>query len=78
MMMIMMMMMMIFIYCNLVSTRWQLLVGLYSNNKETAVYKRINNTQNNTKAQTTQNIKQTYKPENKLKKNTIKHKSSNK
>jgi len=76
--MIIMMMMMIFIYCNLVSTRWQLLVDLYKNKKETAVYKRINNTQNNTKAQNTQNIKQTYKPENKHKKNTIKHKSSNK
>jgi hypothetical protein len=37
--------MMIFIYCNWVSTRWQLLVDLYKNKKETAVYKRINNKQ---------------------------------
>jgi hypothetical protein len=70
----MIMMMIIFIYRNWVSTQWQLLVSLYKNKKETAVYKRINNT----KAQNTQNRKQTYKPENKHKKNIIKHKSSNK
>jgi len=50
---------MIFIYCNYVSTRWQWSVDLYKNKKETAVYKRRNSTQNNTKTQNTQNKKQT-------------------
>jgi len=45
---------MIFIYCNCVSTRWQRSVNLYRNRKETAIYRRRNNTQNNTKTQNTQ------------------------
>jgi hypothetical protein len=51
----------IFIYCNWFSTRWQRLVNLYKNGKEAATYKRRNNRQDNTRAQNTQNRKQTYK-----------------
>ena len=39
----------LFIYCNEFSIWWQWSVNLYKNMKETAVYKRGNNTQNNTK-----------------------------
>ena len=39
----------ILIYCSWVSTLWQWSVGLYKNWKETAIYKRSNNTQNNAK-----------------------------
>jgi hypothetical protein len=48
---------MVFIYCGWVSTRWQWLVDLYKNKKETAIYKRRNNTQSNTKTQNTQDRK---------------------
>jgi len=51
---------MIFIYCKWISTRWQWSVNLYKNRKETAIYKRITNTQNSTIAQNTQNRKQTH------------------
>jgi hypothetical protein len=50
---------MIFIYCNWVSTRWQRSVDMYKNRKETAIYRRGNDVQNNTKTQNTQNRKQT-------------------
>jgi hypothetical protein len=53
---------MIFVYCNWVSTRWQWSVNLYKNRKETAIYERRNNTENNTKHRT-------HKIENKRKKN---------
>jgi len=56
----MMIMMMIFIYCNW----WQWSANFYKNRKETAIYKRINNRQNNTKTQNTQNRKQTHKTGN--------------
>jgi len=39
----------IFIYCSWVSTQWQRSVDLYKNRKETAIYRRGNNTQNSTK-----------------------------
>ena len=39
-------------------------VNLYKNRKETAINKRGNNTQNNTKTQNTQNRKQTYTTRN--------------
>jgi len=39
----------IFIYCSWVSTQWQRSVDLYKNWKETAIYRRGNNTQNSTK-----------------------------
>ena len=52
---------MIFIYCNWVSTLWQRSVDLYVNRKETAIYRRGNNTQNNTRTQNTQNRKENYK-----------------
>ena len=48
----------IFIYCNWVSSRWQWRVNLDKKRKETAIYKRRNNTQNNKKAQN-RNRKQT-------------------
>ena len=48
---------MMFIYRNWVSTRWQRSVNLYKSRKETAIYKRRNNTQNKTK-KNTQNKKQ--------------------
>ena len=51
----------LFIYCNCVSTRWQRSVNLCRNRKETAIYRRRNNTQNNTKTQNTQKRKQTYR-----------------
>ena len=48
---------MIFIYCNRFSTRSQWSVNMYSTNrKETAIYKRRNNKQNNAKAQNKRNI----------------------
>ena len=50
----------IFIYCNWVSSRWQRSVNLCKHRKETAIYKRINSTQHNTKTRNKQNIKQTY------------------
>jgi hypothetical protein len=49
------------IYCGLVSTWWQWSVNLYKNRKETAIYKRRNSAQNNTKTQNIQNRNQTYK-----------------
>jgi hypothetical protein len=48
----------IFIYYSWVSTRWQWSVNLCKNRKETAIYKRRNDTKNNTKAQNTQYRKQ--------------------
>ena len=48
------------IYCKWVSTQWQRSVNLYKNGRETAVYRRINNTQNNTIARYTPNRKQIY------------------
>jgi len=42
---------MVFIYCQWVSTRWQRWVDLYKNRKETAIYRRRNNTQNNKKTE---------------------------
>jgi len=52
---------MILIYCYWVLTRWQLSVNFHKNKKETAIYKRRNNTQNNTKEQNTQNRENTQK-----------------
>jgi len=49
---------------------------LYKNRKETAVYRRINSTQNNAKTRNIQNRKQTYKTKNKHKRNTEQYKSS--
>jgi hypothetical protein len=49
----------IFIFCNWFSTRRQWWVKLYRNRKETAIYKRRNDRQNNKKAKKTQNIKHT-------------------
>ena len=66
----------IFVYCNWFSNQWQWSEDLYKNSKETAIYKRRNNTQNNTETQNTQNRKQKYEAE-KHKTNIIKHKSSN-
>ena len=43
----------------MVSTRWQWSVDLCVDRKETAVYRRRNGTQNNTKTENTQNIKET-------------------
>ena len=71
------MMMMIFIYCNWVSTRWQWLVNLNKNRKETAIYKRINNHKTIQKHRIHKIEYKQTKQENKHKKNTIKHKSSN-
>jgi hypothetical protein len=51
-------MMTIFIYCIWVRTRWLRSVILYKNRKETAIYKRRNNTLNNTKTQNRQSRKQ--------------------
>jgi flagellar biosynthesis chaperone FliJ len=58
---------MMYIYCGWVSTRWQRLVDLYKNRKETAIYKRINNTPSNIKTQITQNRKKEHKRENNIK-----------
>ena len=66
---------MIFIYSNCVLTRWQRSVNLYKNRKETAVYRRRNNTQNNTETQNIQNIKQTHKTKNKHNRNIKTRKS---
>jgi hypothetical protein len=60
---------MIFIYCNWVSTWWQWSVNLYKNRKETAIYKRGNITQNNTKAQIHKIENKRTKQENNHKKN---------
>jgi len=37
-----------FIYCNLVSNGWKWSVNVYKNRKETIIYKRRDNTHNNT------------------------------
>jgi hypothetical protein len=59
---------MISVNCNLVSSRWQALVSLYTDRKETTMYMRINDT----KTQNTQNVKQN------IKKQENKHKTNNK
>jgi len=43
---------MMFIYCSLVTTRWERSVHMYKIRKETAVYRRGDNTQNRGKKNT--------------------------
>jgi hypothetical protein len=54
---------------------WQWSVNLHKNRKETAIYKRRNNTQNTTKTQNTKNRKQRYETRKQTQKNIKKHKS---
>ena len=61
----------LFIYYKWVSTRWQWSVKLYTYTKETAIYKRRNNTQNNTKTQK-QNRKQNVQNKKTNKENNLK------
>jgi len=51
------------IYSNCVPTRWQWSVNLYKNRKETAIYRRRNNTRNNIATKNKQNRKRTSKQE---------------
>jgi len=71
----------IFIYCNWVPTRWQWSVNWFRNRKETAIYKRRNNTQKNTKAKNVQNMykiaNKSTKQENKYKQNIKTRKLNN-
>jgi Skp family chaperone for outer membrane proteins len=54
----------IFIYCNLVSSRWRWSVNSYTNSEETAIYQRRRSTQNNTRTQNTQKDNEHTKQEN--------------
>ena len=57
----------------LVSTRWQWSVHLNTNRKQTTMYMRRNNTQNNTETQNTQNRKQNIQKKKTNKRRRIKN-----
>jgi hypothetical protein len=60
----------VYFYCNWVSTWWQWSVNLYKNSKQTAIYKRKNNTTKQYKNKEYTKYKTHIKHENKHKKNT--------